>query len=65
MAFVVPAAAAAAAAAGAREMAGEASVGTIAVADDHWYCWYYLGAAALALASAWKSFRGAGEGATS
>ena len=63
MAFVVPAAAAAAAAAGAREMAGEASVGTIAVADDHWYCWYYLGAAALA--SAWKSFRGAGEGAAS
>lgn len=59
MAFVVPAAAAA----GAREVAGEASVGTIAVADDHWYCWYYLGAAALA--SAWKSFRGAGEGAAS
>ena len=58
MAFVVPAAAG-----GAWEMAGEASVGTIAVADDHWYCWYYLGAAALA--SAWKSFRGAGEGAAS
>lgn len=58
MAFVVPAAAA-----GAREVAEEASVGTIAVADDHWYCWYYLGAAALA--SAWKSFRGAGEGAAS
>ena len=58
MAFVVPAAAA-----GAREVVEEASVGTIAVADDHWYCWYYLGAAALA--SAWKSFRGAGEGAAS
>ena len=58
MAFVVPAAAG-----GAREVAGEASAGTIAVADDHWYCWYYLGAAALA--SAWKSFRGAGEGAAS